>query len=300
MGIMEGVIPEVQSLLAVPAPEAKHAYLAACSQYSLVSMLVLASLLGSALNPLEPKDFPASPPGLVAAYNMLSMIICCACLFGTTIFLLETTMMTGTAERKIHSIIAGYSPFHFATWMMAFGIQGTAPLVMIRAWISGLDRTQCIILTTICAALWLRMQFVWFKHLQAHWPVEAQRWTKLFVPPLYRQEQSHAAINDLVAELRYLQQPRDKMLTPAQLGACLDKYFGSCRPANSPEGKVMNEGADLGAFMQLVEGEVGGKLAPTAEGLAQRAFEKALDSVLEKLADEALKASVFGSALDVG
>ena len=38
----------------------------------------------------------------------------------------------------------------------------------------------------------------------------------------------------------------------------------------------------------------------TAEGLAQRAFEKALDSVLEKLADEALKASVFGSALDVG
>ena len=62
----------------------------------------------------------------------------------------------------------------------------------------------------------------------------------------------------------------------------------------------MSEGADLGAFMQLVEGEVGGKLAPTAEGLAQRAFEKALNSVLEKLADEALKASVFASALDVG
>ena len=79
--IMEGVIPEVLTLLAVPAPEAKHAYLTACSQYSLVSMLALASLLGSALNPLDPKDYPASAPGLVAAYNMLSMIICCACLF---------------------------------------------------------------------------------------------------------------------------------------------------------------------------------------------------------------------------
>ena len=139
--------------------------------------------------------------------------------------------------------------------------------------------------------LYAWMNFIYLRHLQTHWPVETQRWTKLIFPPLYHQEQSHAAIDDLVAELRYLQQPRDKVLTPAQLGGCLDKYFGSCCSANSPAEKVINDGADLDAFLHLVEGEVGGKLTPTAEALAKKAYEKALGGVLEQLADEALKSS---------
>ena len=292
--IKDGVIPEVQRLLAVPTPEAKRAYLSVCSQYSLVSMLILASLLGTALNPLNPQDFPTTAPGLVAAFNMLSMIICCACLYGTAVFLLESSITEGTPDGRMHSIIAKADPiFVFATSMMGIAIQATAPLVLVRAWISGLDRTQCIILTTICVTLWLRMNVLYFEHLQTHWPVEAQRWTKLFFPPHYRKEQSHAAIDDLVAELRYLQQPRDKVLTPTQLGGCLDKYFGSCCSTNSPAGKVINDGAELHAFLQLVEGEVGGKLTPTAEALAKKAFEKALGGVLEQLADEALKSSMF-------
>merc|ERR1711871_917723 len=167
--------------------------------------------------------------------------------------------------------------------MMFVAIQWTAPLVVIRAWISCLDRTQCIVLTAVCAMLWLHMNFIYLRHLQTHWPVEAQRWTKLIFPPLYHQEQSHAAIDDLVAELRYLQQPRDKVLTPAQLGGCLDKYFGSFSSKMSAVEKVVSEGAELVAFLRLVEGEVGGKLTPTAEALAKKAFDKALGAMLEQL-----------------
>ncbi len=52
-------------------------YLAALAQYSLVCMLVVASLLGSALNPLTLEDYPRSNANVIAAYNMMAMIIPC-------------------------------------------------------------------------------------------------------------------------------------------------------------------------------------------------------------------------------
>lgn len=280
--IKDCIIPEIQCLLRVSDQKAKHAYLQALSQYGLVCMLILASLLGSALNPLDPGSYPEANPGLVAAFNMLSMIICCACLFGTCIFLLEGIIMEGTPEHRVHGIIARADPlFHFGTSMAAVGIQCPLPLILIRAWISGLDVFQCIVLTVICAGIYTRMSFVYFRHLQTNWPVEAQRWTKMFFPCLYRPERSHAAIDELVAELRYLQQPREKTLRVSQLGECLEKYFGV-------ESGVDEGGWDLAAFLQLVEREAGGRLAPNAERLAKKAFEKTVEAKLEKLADEAV------------
>ena len=139
--IIDGLIPEVQSLLALPAAHAKEAYLAALSQYSLVMMLVLAALLGSALNPLSFEAFPESPPIAVAAFNMASMIISFASLVGTTYFLLEYTLIEGTPTSRIHSIIAkSDGMFRFGTNMMACCLQGTPVLIILRAWISaGLD-----------------------------------------------------------------------------------------------------------------------------------------------------------------
>lgn len=282
--IKDGIIPEIQCLLRVPNREAKQAYLQALAQYGLVCMLILASLLGSALNPLEAHTFPEANPDVVAAYNMLSMIICCACLFGTCVFLLEGIIMEGTPEHRLHSIAAKANPlFHFGTSMVGIGIQTTLPLILLRAWISGLNTIQCIILTIICIAMYFRMSFVYFRHLQTHFPVEAQRWTKLFFWPLYRQEKSHAAIDELVAELRYLQQPREKTLSAAQLGECLGAYF---------EGSAKSEGTwNFMAFHQLVEEKVGGRLAPTAEMLAKVAFEKKLHSQIETLANDAVSIS---------
>ena len=103
----------------------------------------------------------------------------------------------------------------------------------------------------------------------------------MFFPCLYRPERSHAAIDELVAELRYLQQPREKTLRVSQLGECLEKYFGV-------ESGVDEGGWDLAAFLQLVEREAGGRLAPNAERLAKKAFEKTVEAKLEKLADEAV------------
>merc|ERR1719183_930771 len=117
--------------------------------------------------------------------------------------------------------------------MMACGLQGTAPLIILRAWISGLDRTQCIVLTAICVGLHQGNQFFYLSHLQTHWPVVAQLWTKLFMPLSYRKNMSLQAIDELVTELRYLQQPRQKTLTPVQLGDCLDKYFAVGKTGSS-------------------------------------------------------------------
>ena len=126
--------------------------------------------------------------------------------------------MEGTPEHRVHGIVAKADPlFVFGISMVGVGIQCTLPLILLRAWISGFERYQCIVLTVICAGIYSRMSFVYFRHLQTHWPVEANLWTKLFFPPLHRKHQSHAAIDELVAELRYLQQPREKTVSVSQL-----------------------------------------------------------------------------------
>ena len=66
--VRDGVNPEVQSLLKLPPSEAKQAFLATISQFSLICMLLLASLLGTALDPLKPEAHPETP-NLVAAFN---------------------------------------------------------------------------------------------------------------------------------------------------------------------------------------------------------------------------------------
>ena len=329
--VQDGLIPEVQKLLALPAADAKQAYVAALTQYTLVMMLVLASLLGSALNPLPLEDFPEDSRGLVAAYNMLSTIICCATLCGSATFVLETTIIEGTPEDRIHSIIAqadGICAYGVA--MLAVSLHPTVALLLLRAWISGFDPVHSVLLSAICVCIWLAMMVLYFRHLQRNWGVEAQLWTKLFTPPLWQREKCSAAIDELVAELRYLQQPRDKMLTPAQLGACLNRYFRSLRaqqaaggiggaggaccqglPGDEPcmqhaaeergsEGQqepppcdIIQSAevlmlADQAAFLAQVEAEAGGRLAPAAQRLAKRAFDKIVEAALEKFADEAV------------
>jgi len=256
--IQDGLIPEVQKLLAVPAVQAKEAYLAALSQYSLVMMLVLASLLGAALNPLRVEDYPDSSMSAIAAFNMMAMVICCACLCGTMTFVLEAIIVEGTPAYRIHSIIAQADGiFHYGIMCgVALALNGTVPLIILRAWIGGFDRTHSSILTAICGCIYLMMFFLYFRHLQRHWPVEAQRWTKLFMPPLYKREKCSAAIDDLVAELRYLRQPRDKTLTPAQLGMCLNRYFRSLHAAQSAGGIGGGGGAWREGHLVLSPGEV--------------------------------------------
>ena len=280
--IKDVVIAEIQCLLRVPSREAKHAYLQALAQYGLVCMLVLASLLGSALSPLDAESYPTASPGLVAAYNMLSIIICTACLFGACVFLLEGIIMEGTEERRVHGIIARSDKlFFFGVLMTAVAIQATAPLMVLRAWISGLETIHAIALTVICELLHLWMMYTYFTHLQTNWPEIAQLWTKVLFPCAYRKQKSFAAIDELVAELKYLQQPRDKVLTAAQLGEFLGAYFGTTN--------IVDEGAwVLSGFLQHVENELGGRLAPTAERLAKKAFEKALDLRLEKIVEQAV------------
>ena len=68
--------------------------------------------------------------------------------------MLEFTLVQGTPAERIHSIIAQADRLLlWGTSMMACAIQVTGPVVVLRAWISGLDVTQCIILTVICAVL---------------------------------------------------------------------------------------------------------------------------------------------------
>ena len=190
--------------------------------------------------------------------------------------------MEGTAERRVHGIIARSDKlFFFGVLMTAVAIQATAPLMVLRAWISGLETMHAIALTVICALLYLWMEYTYFTHLQTNWPEIAQLWTKVFFPCAYRKQKSFAAIDELVAELKYLQQPRDKVLTAAQLGEFLGAYFGTTN--------IVDEGAwVLSGFLQHVENELGGRLAPTAERLAKKAFEKALDLRLEKIVEQAV------------
>ena len=190
--------------------------------------------------------------------------------------------MEGTAEHRVHGIIARSDQlFFFGILMTAVAIQATVPLLVLRAWISGLETTDAIVLTVVCFLLWAWMQYTYFKHLQTNWPEIAQRWTKKFVPCLYRKQESHAAIDELVAELKYLQRPRDKILTTAQLGKFLGTYFGTTN--------VVDEGAwDLEGFLQHVENELDGRLAPTAERLAKKAFDKVVELRLEKIVEQAV------------
>ena len=84
----------------------------------------------------------------------------------------------------------------------------------------------------------------------------------------------------MVSQLRYLQQPKDKTLTSAQLGLGLDTYFTAVDLLR----------ADEEAFLTLLEGQAGGRLAPMTEKLAKTAFEQVLEGALEKLANEAIHA----------
>ena len=80
--LKDGVIPEIQCLLLLPPDEAKAALSGHLMQYSLVTMLLLTSILGSALNPLNPDEYPGRQT-TVTVFNMLAMIISCGNLFGT-------------------------------------------------------------------------------------------------------------------------------------------------------------------------------------------------------------------------
>mmetsp|Transcript_4787 Transcript_4787/g.16692 ORF Transcript_4787/g.16692 Transcript_4787/m.16692 type:complete len:330 (+) Transcript_4787:402-1391(+) len=277
--IKDGVIPEIQYLLLLPPAEAKAAFLGHLTQYSLVSMLLLASILGSALNPLDPEAYPGRQT-TVTAFNLLAMIISCANLFGTCTFVLEAVVCESTSADRIHSVIAkADGVFEFGINMVGVGLQGTAPLIVVRAWISGTGQAMCIALTAVVATLYCAQSYSFFTHLQDVHPMMAQRWVRIFAPYLYRKEPSHAAVDELVASLRYLQQERDKTLTPAQLGACLDSYFA---------GDVLL--ANEAAFLAVLEAEARGRLAPATERLARKAFEKVLDEALEGLASEAISA----------
>lgn len=277
--VKDGVIPEIQYLLLMPPAEAKAAFMAHLTQYSLVTMLLLASLLGTALAPLDPEAYPTRQTS-VAAFNMMAMIICCAQLLGTCTFVLEAVLCESTPADRIHSVIARADKcFGFGINMAALGLQGSAPLIMMRAWVSGLNDAMCIALTAVVVALWVAQLDAFEGHLQKAHPMMAQRWVILFAPWRYRKAPSHAAIDELTAGLRYLQQERDKTLTPAQLGACLDAYFVT---------DVLL--ADEAAFLAVLEAEAGGRLAPAMERLARKAFERVLEGALEGLASEAISA----------
>lgn len=277
--IRDGVIPDIQVLLTLPAEEAKAAFLGLLTQYALVSMLILASLLGVALSPLDLDAYPDTTG--VAAFNMMAMLISCANLFGTGTFVLEAVLCESTPTDSIHSVIARADRiFGFGAYMIALGLQGGGPLIVVRGWVSGLDQALCIALTVVVAVLWMAMQDTYFGHLQDACPLMAQRWVKLFWPLRYKKQPSHAAVDELAAQLRYLQQPRDKMLSAAELGLGLDTYFSSTDLLR----------ADAEAFLTLLEGQAGGRLAPTMERLARTAFDKVLEESLEKLADEAILA----------
>lgn len=103
--LRDGLIPEIQSLLVLPPQQAKEAFLSLMANYSLVAMLILASLLGSALDPLDPDAYPDAPK-CVAAFNMMAMIISCANLFATCVFVLESVIVESTPAERIHSVIA--------------------------------------------------------------------------------------------------------------------------------------------------------------------------------------------------
>jgi len=197
-------------------------------------------------------------------------------------FVLEAVVCESTPADRIHSVIAKADRlFGFGISMVAIGLQGTAPLIVVRAWISGLGRAPTIALTVIVATLYLAQGYTFFGHMQAAHPIEASLWVKIFAPYRHRREPCHAAADELAAGLRYLQQERDKTLTPVQLGACLDEYFVECADA-----LLANEAA----FLAIVERVAGGRLAPVAERLARNAFEKVLHGALEELASEAIRA----------
>lgn len=218
--VKDGLIPEIQCLLLMPPAEAKAAFIGHLTQYSLVTMLLLASLLGTALAPLDPEAYPSRQMS-VAAFNMMAMIICCGTLFGTCTFVLEAVTIESTPTDRIHSVIAKADKvFGYGIGMAALALQGTAPLIVLRAWVSGLNQAMCITLTAVVAPLWVASLDVFEAHLQKAHPMMAQLCVIVFAPWRYRKEPSHAAVDELVAGLRYLQQARDKTLTPAQLGAC--------------------------------------------------------------------------------
>jgi hypothetical protein len=166
-------------------------------------------------------------------------------------------------------------------------------------------------------------------HLQRNYPVEAHFWTKLFAPPLHQREKCFAAIDELVAQLRYLQQPQEKTLTSAQLGTCLNRYFrslqapqsaggisgaGGARPLGNSSGEEQGPEArggeqqqeppfcghipsmevlalaDQAAFLALVEAEAGGRLAPIMQRLAKQTFHKVVEAALARFADEVVRA----------
>ena len=135
--------------------------------------VVLASLLGSALDPLDPDAFPR--PNCVAAYNMMAMIISCATLFGSCVMVLETVICESTPTERIHSIIARADGiFGFAINMVACGLQGLAPLIVVRAWASGLDDVQCTVLTAVVALLYMTMMDTFFDHYMKVSPFQVQ------------------------------------------------------------------------------------------------------------------------------
>ena len=284
--LKDALIPEVQFLLLLPPDEAKAAFMGQLTQYSLASMLILAALLGTALNPLDPDAYPGKQTA-VAAFNFMAMIISVGNLLGTSIFVLEAVVCESTSVDRIHSLVARADKvIAFGTIMLAFGLQGTPPLILVRAWISGLGQEMCIALTAGVMILWCAQFDVFFSHLQEAHPVMSQFWAKILWRYRYRREPSHAAVDELAAGLRYLQQERDKTLTAARLGSCLDEYFAECADVLL---------ADEAAFLAAVEAEAGGRLAPAMERLARKAFEKTLDGALEALASEAISARKAGS-----
>lgn len=278
--VKDGLIPEVQSLLLLPPAEAKEAFLATMSQYSLVCMLILASLLGTALDPLKMEAYPDSPT-LVAAFNFLAALITCACMYGTSIFFLEAGVIEPLSAEQIHAVVAKADRvMNVGSSLTAIGLNGTVPLVLIRMWISGLEHVHCIVLTTVVVILWVAHMDAFFGHLQDALPLSAQRWTKIFWRARYKRAASHAAVDKMVGKLRYQRTPRHETMSADQLGAALDKYLAQI-------GHDVQR-ADETDFIALLEREARGRLAPTTERLARTALSIVVDAEIHKMAKEAV------------
>lgn len=281
--VKDGLIPEVQSLLMLPPTEAKDAFLATISQYSLICMLLLASLLGTALNPLKPEAYPDSSPKLVAAFNFLAALITCACMYGTSIFFLEANTVEPLPAERVHAVVAKADRvMNVGSCLTAIGLNGTGPLVLIRMWIGGLEQVHCIVLTAVVGVLWAVHMDTFFSHLQETVPFNAQRWTKIFCRLRYKEAASHAAVDETVAELQYKFAPRDKSLNTKQLGAALEKYL-----AEVGQDVQHADETDFVDFLEQQE-EIGGRLAPTTERLARMALAMVVDAEIEKMAKAAV------------
>jgi hypothetical protein len=305
--ISENINPDLASLLGLPPVLAREGVIMLLSNYIVIFMLVLASVLGPAL---EMKEFP-SRPNLAAIYHltlqlqaMISLNLAISATWTLSNFISIPNNAIYAWVTKSDSIFILYNALANTVEYLLIAA------IIMRAWLGFESNTMAWVATVLHLGIWCIVWWgVFFPHQAIAAPICAQVYTKALAPWSYKPSESIAAIAKLTASMRDRAQTSPRTLdrrknkfvsafSGKDISTALEQYLSTL------DGNMLR--ADLEEFLELVGSLVqrgsdnsssppdaiisGARLASTTALLAKKMFDQRVErELLNSWADEGTK-----------